>query len=190
MITVLDYNRWLVNHTASAESLAKHCLMKLSYVLLFLYITDFLLLLFYTFPQTQTFNSKQQQHHITVKKNNQNQNQQKMTTKPTNQTKTHTKKKHQAGSVQFSLLSLFFCYFYTFIPLHTQQWCTYFKYRSMKQTIKSQRMNAITYPWFMSWNTTFCYNFPPSTRTAPGGRFCFKSPCCRGQGRTAGKKFF
>lgn len=83
--------------------------MKLSYVLLFLYITDFLLLLFYTFPQTQTFNSKQQQHHITVKKNNQNQNQQKTTTKPTNQPKTHTKKKTR--QVLFNSL----CFLFSFV---------------------------------------------------------------------------
>lgn len=74
----------------------------------------FLLFVFYTFPQTQTFNSKQRQHHITVKK--------------------QTKTQRDSDWFLFAFSSVILILL--FLHIHNS-WRKYFKYWCTKQTVKS-----------------------------------------------------
>ena len=131
-------------------------------MLIFLHITGFLLLVFSTF--LQTFNSKQHQHHITGK------------------TKTKTGQVLLNFSFSFLLFLCFYSFAYTAVSVFS-----ILKYET-NDSIPEKECDHLSV--IRSWNTTFCYNFPPSTQTAPGGGLCFKRPYCRRKGRTAGKNFF
>lgn len=124
---VLDYSGRFVKRAESAQSPANSSFTKRPPVLTLSYMTRFLLLVFCPFPQTRTFNSKQQQHQTTVK------------------SKTR-------------LCSVSFCFVFSFIIFillfHHRliTWWKYFKYWSVKETIKSWRTNAIARQRFRSGN--------------------------------------
>lgn len=136
---------------------------------------SFSIIVFYQFSHTQTLNPKQQQYHIIVKEINQ---------KPGSICSTSWFPLFLLLLYLFLLLYyIIFWFIYIFILylfllsylfLHIyNKWCKYFKYFTMKQKhLKNE--------WFMSWYSTFCYNFPSSTQTAHVGW------CC--QGGTSGKK--